>query len=218
VPLETALYPRLAREKRLAAFRTGHRYYGTGSLERIRQAEAFFARRPALLVERDGVLNQPPPEPGRPLLDPDQWRWMPGALEALRRIREAGWRTIVVTNQTGAAESPGQLRAVHDRMRDEAERAGGSIEAVYCCAHGPEQACECRLPVPGMLWKAQRDHSLDLTETWFVGARGRDQEAAKRAGCLFARVRPGESLLDHAMRILAPAFSSPEVTACAAVS
>ena len=80
-------------------------------------------------------------------------------------------------------------------MKEEAAAAGGKIEAIYYCPHDWDAGCECRKPLPGMLFQAQRDLNLDLSRTFFVGDDERDREAAERAGCLFTEITSARPLI-----------------------
>ena len=197
---EEAIYTPLARQGRLAAYVSDHRYYSIGSLNRLPDAEAFLRRRPTILLDRDGVLNRKPP-PAHYGRDWGDWQWIPGALEALRMLRQAGYRTVIVSNQAGIGRglmTEDDLRAVHDRMRQEVTRAGGSIDAIYYCPHGWDAGCACRKPKAGLLYQAQKDLHLDLTATPFVGDDDRDAMAAATAGCPFHKATETTSLLDVA--------------------
>jgi D-glycero-D-manno-heptose 1,7-bisphosphate phosphatase len=123
----------------------------------------------------------------------------------LRLLRQAGYRVIVVSNQAGIGRgvmSEDDLEAIHVKMRTEAERAGGRIDAIYHCPHDWNAGCECRKPRPGMLFQAQREHHLDLTRTFFLGDDERDAEAARAAGCPSAMVTSGATLLDRARELI----------------
>jgi histidinol-phosphate phosphatase family protein len=182
---EQALYPRLAERRQLSAFVTDHRYYSVGSLERLPVTERFLARRPAVILDRDGVLNRRPAR-AEYVTRPEELEWLPGAREALRLLRDAGYTVIVVSNQAGIARGAmtvADLEAVHRRLRTEAAQAGGRIDRIYHCPHGWDDGCECRKPAPGMLFQAQHDFDLDLTRTPFIGDDERDGQAADAAGC-----------------------------------
>ena len=214
VSFQSAVYPALAARGQLAAWMSGHRYYGIGSPDRLPATEAFLARRPALLVDRDGVLNRRAPL-GDYIKSWDEWAWLPGAREALARFHRAGYRVIVVSNQAGVARglvTAAALEAIHARMRDDAERAGGAIDAIYTCPHHWDAGCACRKPRPGMLFAAQRDFHLDLTRTFFLGDDARDAEAAEAAGCLFAEVSERTPLSSYADSWLAHLSSKEQLT------
>lgn len=203
-PFEAAVYPTLAAGGQLRAYWTEHRYYSVGGHDRLKLTEEFLARRPAIILDRDGVLNMRPAR-AQYVRSPEEFRWLDGSREALRLLSEARYRVIVVSNQAGIARGEmreADLEAVHARMKAEAVAAGGRVDAVYHCPHGWDDGCHCRKPKPGMLFAAQRDHHLDLTRTLFVGDDERDAQAASAAGCPFARVSETQSLLDITRRIL----------------
>jgi D-glycero-D-manno-heptose 1,7-bisphosphate phosphatase len=146
------------------------------------------------------VLNKKPPR-AQYVRRWDEFEWLPGAREALRLFKEAGFRVLVVSNQAGVgrgAMSEEDLGGIHDRLKAEGEQAGGRIDAIYYCPHDWEAGCECRKPAPGMLFQAQHDFNLDLSGTVFVGDDERDALAAERAGCLFARVSADQPLIQWA--------------------
>lgn len=201
---EEAIYTPLAEQGRLAAYPTGHRYYSVGSLQRLPATEEFMRRKPTIILDRDGVLNRKAPRAAY-VTNWSEWEWLPGALEALRLFCTAGYRVVVVSNQAGinrGAMTVPSLEELHRRMKGEAEQAGGRIDAIYFCPHDWDEGCECRKPKPGMLFQAQKDLSLDLGRTYFIGDDERDQIAADAAGCRFALVTASRSLLDIALQLL----------------
>lgn len=198
VSFERVVYPQLAAARTLQAFVTGHRYYSVSSHERLPLTEQFLARRPAVILDRDGVLNDRPPR-GEYVRSWAEWRWLPGTLEALHALKEAGYRTIVVSNQAGVARgvmTESDVVAIHDRMREEVRRSGGEIDAIYTCPHGWNDGCECRKPKPGMLFQAQREWHLDLSRTPFFGDDERDGQAAEAAGCPWVGISEAYPLVD----------------------
>jgi histidinol-phosphate phosphatase family protein len=200
---EEAVYPPLAGRRELLAYVTDHRYYSVGSLERLPVTERFLARRPAVILDRDGVLNKRPPKANY-VRSPDEFEWLPGAKAALRLLTEAGYRVIVVSNQAGIARgamTEADLMRIHEEMKSEAAAEGGRIDALYHCPHGWDEGCECRKPKPGMLFSAQRDLDLDLTRTPFIGDDERDAEAADAAGCPALLVSDQVTLLDLAHQL-----------------
>ncbi|HYE64428.1 MAG TPA: HAD-IIIA family hydrolase [Pyrinomonadaceae bacterium] len=201
---EEALYPQLVKRGQLAAYVTDHRYYSVGSLERLPITEAFFARKPAIILDRDGVLNKRPPR-AEYVRGWEGFEWLPGAKEALRLLKEAGYRVIIVSNQAGIAReamTEADLKTIHERMKAEVIASGGQIDAIYYCPHHWDEGCECRKPKPGMLFQAQRDWHLDLSRTPFIGDDERDAQAAFEAGCPSALVSEQVSLLDVTRKML----------------
>lgn len=149
-------------------------------------------RRPrAVFLDRDKTLIA---DPGF-IRRPDQVQLLPGAADAIRRFRAAGYKVIMVTNQSGIARgllTEADLQAVHDRLQTllRAERA--ELDAIYYCPYldGPDakvaiyrRASPLRKPQPGMLLEAAADHRLDLARSWMIGDAERDVEAGRRAGC-----------------------------------
>jgi len=204
VRFEHYLYPRLIEKGELGAFITEHRYYSIGSIERLAMTEQFLACRPAVLLDRDGVLNvkMPPAEYVRSWKD---WRWLPYVKEALKLFNEAGFCVIVITNQPGIARGhmrEEDLKEIHDCMLQETVQAGGRIEKVYFCPHGWDENCQCRKPEPGMIYQAQREYNLDLSRTYFIGDDERDRAAALTAGCPFILMDGDKTLLQVAEHLV----------------
>ncbi len=204
VSVEEALYTRLVRQKQLLAYVTDHRYYSVGALHRLPLTEAFFGNRPAIILDRDGVLNRRPPK-AEYVRTWDNFEWLPGSREALRLFRDANYRVIVVSNQAGVARgalTETDLLQIHERMRVDAALTGGEIHAIYYCPHGWDDGCECRKPKPGLLFQAQRELHLDLSRTLFIGDDERDAEAAYAAGCPTTLVSETRNLLDVTRQLL----------------
>lgn len=202
--IEHVLYPHLVARGELFAHVTHHRYYDVGKLDRLAATERFLRFAPAVILDRDGVLNVRPPK-AQYVTTPDEFVWKDGALEALRLFAQAGWRTFVVSNQAGIARGAmthDDLDAVHARMLRDVAQAGGRIDGIYVCPHGWDDGCACRKPKPGMLLAAQREHDLDLTRTTFVGDDERDAIAAAAAGAPSVLVDDTTSLADVAQRLI----------------
>lgn len=202
---EAVMFPQLAQQRQLLAFTTDHRYYSVSNHQRLPLTEAFLARLPTVILDRDGVLNQKMPR-AQYVRSWKEWTWLPEVLEALRAFKQAGYRVIVVTNQAGIARgvmTHADLQEIHVHMQREVVEAGGQIDAIYHCPHGWDEGCRCRKPEPGMLFQAQRDFHLDLSRVWFVGDDERDGLAAAAAGCHFAMVTAGNSLNQVTEQILA---------------
>jgi len=192
VSFEGSVYPALVERGLLHAFVTEHRYYSVGSHERLPLTEAFLAPQKAVILDRDGVLNKKPPRASY-VRTWDEFEWLPGAIESLRALKQAGYKTILVTNQAGVARGvmgEGDLKALHERMQAGLREAGAELDAIYYCPHGWDEGCFCRKPSPGMLFQAQREHHLDLTKTVFIGDDERDLEAGTAAGCPTFLVSP----------------------------
>jgi histidinol-phosphate phosphatase family protein len=195
---EHTVYPTLSERSALAAFTTDHRYYGVGSFERLKLTEAFFEPQKAVILDRDGVLNERPPI-AHYVRSWDEFHWLPGSIEAMRHLKTAGYKLALASNQSGIARglmTEEDLAEVHRRMKADLEAGGVTVDAIYHCSHGWDDGCFCRKPSPGMLFQAQQEFNLDLTKTLFIGDDERDEEAGKAAGCLTELVTEERNLLD----------------------
>lgn len=147
--------------------------------------------RPAVFLDRDGVLNASVVREGRPYPpdSADSMVVLPGAVEATRALKDAGFRLVVVTNQpdirTGR-QTVTELETMHARLR-----ALMPLDDIRVCAHVDADACHCRKPRPGMLLDAAREDGLDLAASFMVGDRWRDIEAGRAAGCRTVLVGSG---------------------------
>ena len=141
------------------------------------------ARRPAVFLDRDGVLNEPTLRNGKPYPPAtlDDFVLLPGVEQACAALVRAGYVLVVVTNQPDIARGT-QDREVVEAMHGSL-RAALPVAAIYVCEHDDTDACSCRKPAPGMLQRAAEDLGLDLTRSVMVGDRWRDVEAGRRAGC-----------------------------------
>jgi D,D-heptose 1,7-bisphosphate phosphatase len=143
----------------------------------------------AVFLDKDGTLVVDVPYN----VDPDRMVLMPGAGEALRRLSEAGYKLIVVSNQSGVARgifAESALPAVEQRLREMLAEYGAPLADFYYCPHHPDGDvseyavhCDCRKPAPGMLLRAAQAHDVSLAESWMIGDILNDVEAGRRAGC-----------------------------------
>src|SRR5271166_4720496 len=155
-------------------------------------------RRPALFLDRDGVLVHDPGEVARiRTLDP-----FPRAIEAIRFARATGRLVFVVSNQTVVARglaTEDDVRSLHADLGRVLSSQGATIDAFYFCPHHPSAtvatyrvACACRKPRPGMLLEAAREWNVDLSASVMIGDRLSDVAAGQRAGCRAGLVRTGQ--------------------------
>ncbi|MEZ5701860.1 MAG: D-glycero-beta-D-manno-heptose 1,7-bisphosphate 7-phosphatase, partial [Burkholderiaceae bacterium] len=103
-----------------------------------------------LILDRDGTLNRSRDDY---VASADEWEALPGALEAVARLNQGGWRVVLATNQSGIGRGlfdMASLNAIHTKMHRQLAAVGARVEAVFFCPHAPEDACHCRKPAPGL--------------------------------------------------------------------
>ena len=148
--------------------------------------------RPAVFLDRDGTILVEKEY----LADADHAELIPGAADGLRRLQDAGFALVVISNQSGIARGlygEAEYRAVDARMKDLLGAHGIEIAASYHCPHHPDftGVCDCRKPAPGMFHQAIRELGLDAGRSWLVGDRLRDLEPADALGARAVLVRTG---------------------------
>lgn len=151
----------------------------------------------AVFLDRDGTINVEKEYLHRI----EEFSFIPGAPEAIRLLKDAGFLVIVVTNQSGIARAFFDEAAVHNLHRHmDAELAGigTAVDGYYFCPHHPSHGtgeylttCDCRKPLPGMLLEAARDFSIELGSSYIIGDKLSDIEAGRAAGCCPLLVRTG---------------------------
>jgi D-glycero-D-manno-heptose 1,7-bisphosphate phosphatase len=146
------------------------------------------AKSPAVFVDRDGTIMHDADYCSRS----DQVRVFDGAAAALRRLKDAGYKIIVITNQSGLGRgffTEQDYRAVEAEVRR--QLGNGLIDATYFCPDVPGQPSQCRKPAPGMVLQAAREQDVDLSRSFLIGDKEIDAECARNAGVRAIRVRTG---------------------------
>lgn len=152
------------------------------------------ARRRAVFLDRDGVINQN--LPGY-ILSWEDVDFLPGVFQALRWLAGSEFRVVVVTNQSAVGRGLMALEtmeAINAGVVRRVQAEGGRIDAVYACPHRPDQGCDCRKPRPGMLLRAAAELHVDLGSSYLIGDAVTDIEAGLAAGCQPLLVRTGRGL------------------------
>jgi D-glycero-D-manno-heptose 1,7-bisphosphate phosphatase len=137
----------------------------------------------AVFLDRDGVINRALVRDGQPYppAGVEELEILDGVPAALRRLKDAGYLLVVVTNQPDVArgrQSRSAVEAIHARLASTLP-----IDEFRTCYHDDGDACECRKPKPGLILEAARAHDVDLSASVMVGDRWRDIEAGRQAGC-----------------------------------
>lgn len=174
--------------------------------------------RSAVFVDKDGTLVDDVPYN----VDPARLSFTPHALEALRRLAQAGFIVIVVTNQPGVALGHfdgSALQRLQAALTDRLLEAGVALSGFYACPHAPGYAslssCLCRKPAPGLLLEAARCHGIDLGSSWMVGDILDDVEAGHRAGCRSILLDVGNETIWQFSALRTPVYRVPDLLAAA---
>ncbi|MES2932298.1 MAG: D-glycero-beta-D-manno-heptose 1,7-bisphosphate 7-phosphatase [Pseudomonadota bacterium] len=145
-----------------------------------------------IILDRDGVINK---DSDDFIKSPAEWVAIPGSLEAIAQLNQAGYRVVVATNQSGIARGLldiTALNAIHQKMHNAAQLVGAEIDAVFFCPHAANDNCDCRKPKAGMLNEISRRFELNLKGVPTVGDSLRDLQAGFLLGCAPHLVKTGK--------------------------
>jgi D,D-heptose 1,7-bisphosphate phosphatase len=163
----------------------------------------------AVFLDRDGTINEHVGLVSRP----EQLRLIPGTAAALKKLKAAGAKLLLITNQPVVAREmidEAGLQLIHDQLQKLLANEGVSLDAIFYCPHHPEthhpeasnpyyrRECDCRKPKPGMILEAAEKFGVDMASSYFVGDSTRDIAAASAAGCIPLLVRTGSGGADGA--------------------
>ncbi len=147
-----------------------------------------------IILDRDGVINQ---DSDAYIKSKEEWLPINGSLEAIARLSHGGYTIVVASNQSGLARGYFNIEALssmHKKMDDMLVKLGGKVDAVFYCPHGPDDACDCRKPKPGMLLEIGQRFNVPLKEVRFVGDSVSDIKAASNAHARPMLVRTGKGV------------------------
>ncbi len=136
-----------------------------------------------VILDRDGVINF---DSAQFIKSPDEWKPIPGSLNAIARLNQSGYRVVVATNQSGVGRDlfdMDTLNRIHQKMHKAVTEAGGRIDAIFYCPHTADSACDCRKPKPGMFKRISETLNIDLKGVPTVGDSLRDLQAGAAVGC-----------------------------------
>lgn len=145
-----------------------------------------------VILDRDGVINEDSDDYVKTL---DEWIPIPGSIEAIARLSQHGFTVTVATNQSGIGRGfidLDDLEAMHERLYELVESAGGKIAGIFYCPHHPDDDCECRKPKPGLITAIEDEFGQSALGAWMIGDSLRDLEAGELKGCIPALVRTGK--------------------------
>lgn len=145
-----------------------------------------------IILDRDGVINE---DSDAFVKSMDEWIPLPGSIDAIARLSQAGWTVAIATNQSGLARgyfSEQTLQAMHQRLRDLVTEQGGRIDLIRHCPHGPDDGCDCRKPLSGLFQQIAENYAIALDGVPTVGDSLRDLQAGAAMGCQPYLVRTGK--------------------------
>lgn len=136
-----------------------------------------------VILDRDGTINE-----GRDdyVKTAEEWHPIPGALEAVARLHQAGWHVVLATNQSGLGRGlfdMATLNAMHLKMNEALARVGGRIDAIFFCPHAPDDHCDCRKPQPGLFHQIAERYGIELAGVPTASSTPRHLLAGAAAGC-----------------------------------
>jgi D-glycero-D-manno-heptose 1,7-bisphosphate phosphatase len=155
-----------------------------------------------IILDRDGTINE---DRDDYVKSADDWIPIPGSLEAIARLNHAGWHTVIASNQSGLGRGlfdMASLNAMHAKMNSLLAKVGGRIDAVFFCPHTPDEACDCRKPLPGLFRQIGERYGVDLSTVPVVGDSLRDLQAGAAVGCRPHLVRTGKGAATVAGNVL----------------
>jgi D-glycero-D-manno-heptose 1,7-bisphosphate phosphatase len=144
-----------------------------------------------VVLDRDGVINHESPDFVK---SADEWIPLDGSIDAIAALTRGGFRVAVASNQSGLARGLfdyAALYAMHQKMRDLVSAAGGRIDHIVICPHGPDDGCDCRKPRPGLLLQVGKHFDMEMQNVPFIGDSVRDLLAARAAAARPILVRTG---------------------------
>lgn len=166
---------------------------------------------PYIILDRDGVINH---ESNEYIKSPEEWHPIPGSLEAIARLNQAGYQVLIATNQSGIARgfySLEILSSIHEKCFQLLAALGGRIEEIFFCPHHPDAECFCRKPQPGLFLKMQEKYAVSFAETYYIGDSMSDMEVARVVGCKPILVLSGNgkmTLARHPELVTIPHFDN----------
>lgn len=178
------------------------------------KSKAIFLDRDGTIIEDQGYISSP-----------EQIKFLPGSVEAIKMLKDAGYKIIIISNQSGVARgllTEDMLQTIDKIIHRTILNGGGNIDGSYYCPHHPEhgvypykQACECRKPHIGLIKRATREHDIDLNGSFMVGDHSNDVETAKRAGIpgIFVMTGHGKEEKDNLKS--QPAHFAPDLLSAA---
>ena len=161
-----------------------------------------------VILDRDGVINV---DSADYIKTPDEWHPIPGSIDAIARLHQAGYTVAIATNQAGIARQlydHAMLARIHQKMLEQIQAAGGDIELIVYCPHHPDKQCACRKPAPGLLHQIEERLGVSVKDAPFVGDSLKDLQAGTALSCQPVLVKTG-----HGQETLSQLKTQPDINA-----
>lgn len=145
-----------------------------------------------VILDRDGVINE---DSEHYIKTIEEWHPIAGSIDAIARLSRSGFQVAVATNQSGLGRglfTLEDLEAMHHRLCDMVETAGGHVAGIFYCPHTPDDHCDCRKPKTGLLDAIERELDASAYGAWFIGDNFRDLQAARAKQCVPVLVLTGK--------------------------
>jgi len=145
-----------------------------------------------VLLDRDGVINY---DSDDYIKSPEEWKPIPGSLEAIALFNNHDYKVAIITNQSGLNRglyNEETLAKIHQKMQQLTNEKGGEIDSIFYCPHIPEDNCNCRKPKPGLLKEFAKEKNKSLNNIYFVGDKLGDIQAAEAVGANPILVKTGK--------------------------
>ena len=145
-----------------------------------------------VILDRDGVINF---DSDHFIKSAAEWKPIPGSLEAIARLNQAGYKVVVATNQSGVGRGlfdMDTLNAIHEKMHRAAQALGARVDAIFYCPHAADSKCTCRKPKPGMFTRISACFNISLENVFAIGDSLRDLQAAEASGAIPVLVLTGK--------------------------
>ncbi|OGF52107.1 hypothetical protein A3I27_02585 [Candidatus Giovannonibacteria bacterium RIFCSPLOWO2_02_FULL_43_11b] len=159
--------------------------------------------RKIIFLDRDGTINERP-EKTRYVTKWEDFKFLPGAIEAMKMLYNSGYEIYLITNQAGVGRgfmSLEDLEKIHLNLKNELSKSSVVIRGVYFCPHGWNDGCVCRKPNIGLFLQAARENSFDLSKAVFIGDDERDLQAGQNAGIMTYLIDHENNLFDIACKL-----------------
>jgi D-glycero-D-manno-heptose 1,7-bisphosphate phosphatase len=147
-----------------------------------------------IILDRDGVINE---DSDAFIKSPDEFIPIPGSLQAITRLKQAGYTVVIATNQSGIARGLldiDTLNQIHDKLHSLLNELGVFIDGIFFCPHGPDDGCQCRKPKPGLMHEIADRLAVDLNNVPAIGDSLRDIQAAQAVGARPILVKTGKGI------------------------